>query len=90
MVGCRLPVTTPELPVFPLALTAEEYDLPPVDPAWEKESGYEGRPNLSSDLPAFLAKRDLNPKQNGVKSDLRRARPMAPTVLAIPQMVQAR
>ncbi|KAG0595321.1 hypothetical protein M758_UG158500 [Ceratodon purpureus] len=82
----KLPITIPELLVFPLALTAEEYDLPPVDPAWEKESGYEGRHTLTSNLPAFLAKRDLYPKQNGVKSDLRRARPMSPT----PQMVQAR
>lgn len=89
MIGCRLPVTTPELPVFPLALTAEEYDLPPVDPAWEKESGYEGRHTLTSVLPAFLAKRELNPKQNGINTDLRRATAMSP-VLGTPQMVQAR
>jgi hypothetical protein len=86
----KLPATTPQLPVFPLALTAEEYDLPPVDPAWEKESGYEGKHTLTSDLPAFLAKRDLNPKQNGIKADLRRAQPLSPPLLPTPQMVQAR
>nr|XP_024376822.1 uncharacterized protein LOC112282906 isoform X1 [Physcomitrium patens]XP_024376823.1 uncharacterized protein LOC112282906 isoform X1 [Physcomitrium patens]XP_024376824.1 uncharacterized protein LOC112282906 isoform X1 [Physcomitrium patens] len=80
-----LPVATPQLPVFQLALKADQYNLPPIDPAWEKETGYEGRYNLDSDLPAFLVKRDLSRKENG-PSELRRAQP----ILATPAMVQAR
>ncbi|KAG0616021.1 hypothetical protein M758_5G084300 [Ceratodon purpureus] len=86
----KLPRTLPKLPDFPLALTADPYDLPPVDPAWEKESGYEGIPSLTPDVPSFLAKRDLNPKNSGIKSDLRRARPMSPPLIVTPDMVQAR
>lgn len=85
MICCRLPVATPQLPVFQLALKADQYNLPPIDPAWEKETGYEGRYNLDSDLPAFLVKRDLSRKENG-PSELRRAQP----ILATPAMVQAR
>lgn len=81
----KFPATTPLLPVFSLALRADEFNLPPVDPAWEKVTGYEVRQTQFSDRPAFLAKKDLNPKQNGL-SDLRRSQPM----MDAPATVQSR
>jgi hypothetical protein len=81
----KLPATTPELPVFPLALNADEYNLPPVDPAWEKEPTYKSsQQQNTSNIPSFLPKRDFKP--NGMKSDLRRAQPLLTTA----PMVQAR
>nr|XP_024397908.1 uncharacterized protein LOC112293079 isoform X2 [Physcomitrium patens]PNR37744.1 hypothetical protein PHYPA_020853 [Physcomitrium patens] len=85
----KLPIVVPKLPEFPLALIAEPYHLPPVDPAWEKESGYEGIPTLTPDIASFLAKKDPNPKPAAM-SDLRRAWPMSPPLLVTPEMVRAR
>lgn len=82
----RLPTAVPELPDFPIALTADQFVLPPVDAAWELEADYDLKNSkTTSDVPAFLLeKHDANQKQNPIaKLDLRRARPML-------EMVQAR
>lgn len=89
----RLPTAVPELPDFPLALTADQFVLPPVDAAWELEPAYETKNSKNTpDVPAFLlAKQEPNQKQNPiVKSDLRRAQPMLPPLKPMSEMVQAR
>lgn len=89
----RLPTVVPELPDFPLALTADQFVLPPVDADWELEPAYDTKNSKTTpDVPSFLlAKHEPNQKQNPiVKSDLRRARPMSPPLKPMSEMVQAR
>ncbi|XP_024368621.1 uncharacterized protein [Physcomitrium patens] len=85
----KFPASTPKLPEFPIALEADPFNLPPVDPAWKRERGFEGRTSQNRDLPSFLAtKKSLSKTQLPV-SDLRRAGPMDPA-LVVSEMVQAR
>ncbi|CAK9215775.1 unnamed protein product [Sphagnum troendelagicum] len=86
------PETTPKLPDFPIALTAELYVLPPVDPAWESKCGYEARTSsLTVDVPSLLAK--ANQDQKLLTSvDLHRQQPVSPPPplsLVAPEPVQA-
>ncbi len=88
----RSPETTPKLPDFPIALTAELYVLPPIDPAWESERGYEARTSsLTVDVPSLLAK--TNQDQKLLTSvDLHRQQPVSPPPplsLVAPEPVQA-
>lgn len=88
----RAPETTPKLPDFPIALTAELYVLPPVDPAWESKCGYEARTSsLTVDVPSLLAK--TNQDQKLLTSvDLHRQQPVSPSQplsLVAPEPVQA-
>uniref|UniRef100_A0A453CGN7 Uncharacterized protein n=1 Tax=Aegilops tauschii subsp. strangulata TaxID=200361 RepID=A0A453CGN7_AEGTS len=39
--ACRVIGAPPPLPDFSLALTPEDYDLPPLDPLWNKEDGHQ-------------------------------------------------
>ncbi|KAH8970567.1 hypothetical protein BDL97_02G094700 [Sphagnum fallax] len=86
------PEATPKLPDFPIALTAELYVLPPVDPAWESKCGYEARTSsLTVDVPSLLAK--TNQDQKLLTSvDLHRQQPVSPSQplsLVAPEPVQA-
>lgn len=85
----RSPATTPKLPVFPIALQAGPYHLPPVDPAWKKEHGFEARPSLTPDVPSFLAKKNQSPTRSPF-SDLRRAGATAPPLILSDMVVEAR
>ncbi|KAG0587015.1 hypothetical protein KC19_2G134600 [Ceratodon purpureus] len=84
----KMPGTTPKLPEFPIALEADPFHLPPVDPAWKKERGFESKPSLTADIPSFLARKNSAQTRPPV-SDLRRAGAMAPPLI-VSDMVQAR
>jgi len=80
------------LPDFPIALTAELYVLPPVDPAWESERGYEARASsLTVDVPSLLAKPNQDQKLL-TSVNLHRQQPVSlpPSLsLVAPEPVQA-
>eukprot|EP00246_Nothoceros_aenigmaticus_P015672 TRINITY_DN666_c0_g1_i4.p1 TRINITY_DN666_c0_g1~~TRINITY_DN666_c0_g1_i4.p1 ORF type:complete len:468 (-),score=80.29 TRINITY_DN666_c0_g1_i4:297-1700(-) len=45
----RAPETLPTLPEFPLALKAESFAMPPIDPAWSLENGHQGMPGIHAE-----------------------------------------
>jgi hypothetical protein len=85
----KMPGTTPKLPEFPIALEADPFHLPAIDPAWKKERGYEAKPSLTADIPSFLARKN-SAQARQPASDLRRAGPITPPLVVSDMMVQAR
>ncbi|KAG0569958.1 hypothetical protein KC19_6G128300 [Ceratodon purpureus] len=85
----KFPASTPKLPEFPIALEADPYRLPPVDPAWKKEHGFEARPSITPDVPIFLAKKNHSPTRSPF-SDMRRAGTLAPPMRLSEMVVGAR
>ncbi|XP_024395438.1 uncharacterized protein [Physcomitrium patens] len=71
----KMPRKTPKLPEFPVALSADPFHLPPFDPAWKMESGFEVRASLTAVLPVYYTLKDQIPPPI---LDLSRAGPALP------------